>query len=35
MNKQELLKKYKLDPKLWKNETLEQIKKWIKWFTTK
>lgn len=27
-----LLEKYKLDAKLWANESLGQIKKWIKWF---
>ena len=30
--KQILLAKYHLDPKIWKNESVEKIEKWIKWF---
>ena len=32
MNKEQILEKYNLDCELWKDETAEQLAKWVKRF---
>jgi hypothetical protein len=35
MTKEKLFKQYNIEynPELWEDETVEQIRKWIKWFS--